>query len=312
MSVELGQVMGADGARLRSEVAAETGTTSVSRWIRDGRLLRPLPGVLVVPDRAGEWRTRATAAVLWSRRRLCGRSALYLADLVTEAGGLVHVATGTGRHLTPRRPDWVQVRVVDDLDGPVRQGLPVTRDVVSLVDCWGHAHSERGGRRAVEVARGAVIGAVRRRRVTADQVHDEVLGRPRLPGRGLLLELVAALRAGAQSEFEVWGMQHVLDVPGLPAVQQQYALETAIGTIRFDGALEAERLGIELDGAAYHRSPDHWARDRRRDAAALALDWATLRIDYRRAHADPAAARAEIAAAFHARAPRIARERAVI
>lgn len=304
--------MGADGARLRAEVAAETGTSSVHRWIRQGRLLRPLPGVLVDPGRADVWRTRARAAVLWSRGRLCGRSALFLDDLVTEPGPHVHVGVGTGRHISGRRPTWVQVRVVDHLDGPVRQGFPVTRAVVSLVDCWGHAHSGRGDRRAVEVARGALIGAVRRRRVTADQVHQEVLQHSRLPGRNALLELVAALRAGAESEFEIWGMQHLLVVPGLPPVQQQYELRTAIGTIRFDAAIEEARLAIELDGAAYHRAPDNWARDRQRDAAALALDWATLRIDFGRGHADPGAARAEIAAAFHARAPRIARERGVI
>ncbi len=119
------------------------------------------------------------------------------------------------------------------------------------------------------------------------------------------LELV---RGGSHSEFEIWGLPHLLEVPGLPPVQRQYALRTAIGTIHLDGALPTARLGIELDGAAYHRSPDNWARDRRRDSAALALDWATVRIDYRRGLDDPQGARAEIAAAFHVRAARISLE----
>lgn len=153
-----------------------------------------------------------------------------------------------------------------------------------------------------------MIGAVRRGRVGADDLLSALVTRTRLPGRAVLVELVQLVGGGSHSEFEIWGLQHLLDVPGLPPVQRQYALETAIGTIHLDGALPTVRLGIELDGAAYHRSPDNWARDRRRDSAALALDWATLRIDHRRGRDDPSGARAEMAAAFHARVARIALE----
>ena len=304
--VDPAALLGPDGARRAVEVVTASGRTSVARWVRDGRLLRPLPGVLVDPARAGTWRTRAATAALWTRGRLTGRSALHLSDLVAEPGARVHVAAPTTRHIAVDRPPWLTVHVRRDPAGPVRGGLPVVEDIGALLDAWGFAHGSRGHARDVEVARGAVIGAVRRNRVDAEHLAAAVERSTRLPGRAALVELVALVRGGSHSEFEIWGMTHVLEVPGLPPVERQFALDTAIGLIHLDGAWKKVRLGVELDGAAFHRSPDNWARDRRRDSAVLALDWATLRIGYAQAHADPRSARAEIAAAYHARAARIA------
>lgn len=306
--VDLVALLGPDGARPSGEVVAVSGRSSVVRWVRDGRLLRPLPGVLVDPARSGHWRTRATAAALWTGGRLTARSALHLSDLVADPGSRVHVAAPPARHIAVPRPPWLVVHVRRHLAGPVRHGLPITDDLPALLDAWGWAHGSRGTPRDVEVARAAVIGAVRRGRVDPDLLLLELQTHSRLPGRAGLLELAELVRGGSHSEFEIWGLPHLLEVPGLPPVQRQYALRTAIGTIHLDGALPTARLGIELDGAAYHRSPDNWARDRRRDSAALALDWATVRIDYRRGLDDPQGARAEIAAAFHVRAARISLE----
>ncbi|SCX58597.1 hypothetical protein SAMN03159343_3799 [Klenkia marina] len=312
MVVDPTTLLGRDGARRSSEVVLVSGRSSVVRWVRSGRLLRPFPGVLVDPARAQDWRVRAAAAVLWSGGRLTGRSALHLADLLGEPGPRVHIGVPPSRHVAVTRPPWLVVHVRRELSGLVRRGLAVVDDVAALLDAWGFAHGSRGTAREVEVARSTVIGAIRRRRVDPAFLVAALELNTRLPGRAELLHLVELAGSGSHSEFEIWGLQHLFDIPGLPPVERQYALETAIGTIHLDGALPRARLGIELDGAAYHRSPDNWAGDRRRDAAALALDWATLRIDFRRAHEAPAAARAEIAAAYWARLSRIERPRAVI
>ncbi len=310
--VDLAALLGPDGARPSAEVVSASGRTSVVRWVRCGRLQRPLPGVLVDPARAGQWRTRARAAELWSGGRLTGRSALHLGDVVAQPGPRVHVALPPSRHTAGARPEWLVLHRREVVTDRRRGDLPVVADVAALVDAWGFAHSKQGSPREVEVVRGAVIGAVRRGLVDPADLVGALEVNRRVPGRASLLHLVELVAGGSHSEFEIWGLEHLLQVPGLPEVTRQYALATAIGTIHLDGALEQARLGIELDGAAYHRSPDNWARDRRRDAAALALDWATLRIDFRRAHDDPGAAQAEIAAAYWARVARIRHESAVI
>ncbi|GHE09731.1 DUF559 domain-containing protein [Klenkia taihuensis] len=301
MAIDLVELLGADGARRSADVVEVVGPASVTRWVRHGRLLRPLPGVLVLPSRAGTWRTRAAAATLWTGGRLCGRSALYLSDLVADPGPLVHVAVGPARHVAVARPDWLRVHVGPAPSGPVAQGLPITADVDSLLTAWGHAHARRGTPREVEVARGAVIGACRRKRVAVDHLQEELAARSRLPARRALGHLLEQIARGCQSEFEIWGLTELLDVPGLPPVQLQYALQTAIGTVHLDAVIEEVQLGIELDGAAYHRSPDNWARDRRRDSAVLARGWVTLRIDHARAHRDPPATQEEITRAHWAR-----------
>lgn len=312
MVVDLAALLGPDGARRSAEVVGASGRTSVVQWVRRGRLLRPLPGVLVDPARADHWRTRARAAELWSGGRLTGRGALYLGDVLGQPGPRVHLALPTSRHTAAARPEWLVLHRREVVTGQQRRGLPVVGDVAALVDAWGFAHGLLGSPREIEVVRGAVIGAVRRRLVQPSDLVAALEVNRRVPGRAALLRLVELVAGGSHSEFEIWGLEHLLRVPGLPEVQRQYALDTAIGTIHLDGALEQARLGIELDGAAYHRSPDNWARDRRRDAAALALDWATLRVDFRRGHDAPEAAQAEIAAAYWARVARIQREPAAV
>ncbi|MGY1742291.1 MULTISPECIES: hypothetical protein [unclassified Blastococcus] len=91
MVVDLREVLGPDGAMRIADAAARTGSTSVSRWVREGRLLRPLPHVVVLPEHAGRWRTRAVAAVLSTRGLLSHTSALALWGLAEEAGH-VHVS----------------------------------------------------------------------------------------------------------------------------------------------------------------------------------------------------------------------------
>jgi hypothetical protein len=134
------------------------------------------------------------------------------------------------------------------------------------------------------------------------QIRRELQRHPVLPGRAALGHLLDLVEAGCQSEFEIWGLAHLLDVPGLPPVEQQLPLDTAIGTVHFDGGWRRARLGVELDGARFHRQPEQREWDMRRDAAVVARDWVTLRISFRRGHDDPHACRRDIAAAFHARA----------
>jgi hypothetical protein len=75
----------------------------------------------------------------------------------------VHVSIRPGRRVL-RRPGLVVHRVQDLL--PDRVGpYPVTDLARALVDTWGLAAGRHGGRRLVEVARGAVIAVLRDRRV---------------------------------------------------------------------------------------------------------------------------------------------------
>lgn len=221
VTVDLVALLGPSGVRPLRDVVTQVDASSVTRWLAGGRLLRPLPGVLALPAAMSTWRGRATAAVTWSGGTLSGRTSLALWDLTGHPGARLHLAVGR-HHNVPPVPDWLLPHRVDVPARCVREGLPVTPVAAALLETWGHAHVRSAVDGDLVVARAAVIGAVRRRQVTVPGLRRELTRHPLLPGRRGLVDLVDLIAGGCQSEFEIWGLRHLLDVPGLPPVQQQF------------------------------------------------------------------------------------------
>jgi very-short-patch-repair endonuclease len=297
--VDLRTLIGPDGAMRIADLAVRTSSTSVSRWVRGGRLLRLLPHVVVLPEDADRWRARATAAVLSTGGLLSHASALALWGLAAPAGH-VHVSIDAGRR-AQAPVGWLTVHRATGLETRRRDGLPVTPPARSVVDAWGAAHGRNGTGAAVRAAREATISAVRTGLAVPRELRRELARRPQGPGRAGLFELLALVAAGAHSEFEIWGMLHVLDVPGLPPCRRQHRVVFRHGHADLDAAWPEVRLAVELDGAAFHGSAEQRERDLRRDAALAAAGWLVLRFSYRRLTREPDACRAEIAAAYRAR-----------
>jgi very-short-patch-repair endonuclease len=166
----------------------------------------------------------------------------------------------------------------------------------SLCDAWGVGHGATGRRRDVEVARTAVITALRNRRVRVAELRREAARRPGLPGHRHLLELVGLVEDGCQSELEVWGVLEVLRGSGMPRFVQQHRVALPHAVVHVDAAFVEVRVAVELDGAAFHGSPEARERDTRRDVALAAAGWVVLRFSYRRLTREPEACRREIIA----------------
>ena len=197
MAHDLAALLGPDGVARAADLAGRVDRHTVGEWVARGRLLRPYPGVLVLPARASEWRTRALAALFATDGRLSHSSALAVWRLAAEAGA-IHVSIPSTRR-SPRGD--VIVHRVRQLDG-VRVGrFPVTTLPRSLVDAWGVAHRALGQGRDIDRARGAVITAVRERRLGVAQLRAELETHPALPGRGALSGLIRLVEQGCQSEF---------------------------------------------------------------------------------------------------------------
>jgi hypothetical protein len=165
------------GAARRDEVTLATSSSSVTRWLADGDLVLPHPGVVALPGRAQEWEVRARAATLWARGPLSHQSALVQLGLLPCDTGPIHVTVPADRW--PRGSDGVLAHrttlpmSVHHLPGPrtsvddgrrpvpgtrrtgpassdaeqVRAGspdaLPVLGLARSLVDAWAWASSTR-------------------------------------------------------------------------------------------------------------------------------------------------------------------------
>lgn len=299
MAHDIAALLGPDGVCSAAEVTRRADRHTVARWVADGRLLRPYPGVLVVPTHATEWRTRALAAVLGTRGVLSHGSALAVWRRAAREG-TIHVSVPANRRASKGR--GLVVHRVQHLDADRLGDLPVTGLPRALVDTWGRAHSAAGSAREVELARAAVIGALRERQVHARDVHGALAGRRTLPGRAALAQLVRLVEHGSESELEIWGVREVLTAPGMPRFVQQHRVVLPFGTVRLDAALPELMVAVEMDGAAFHGSAADRERDTRRDVALAALGWVVLRFSYRRLTREPAACRREILAVCRARA----------
>jgi very-short-patch-repair endonuclease len=295
---DLAALLGPDGVARTADLAGRVDRHTVSRWVRQQRLLRPYPGVLVLPEHWHEWPTRAMAAVFATDGVLSHTSALA-AWLVLPKEGPIHVSVPAGRRalrgfgLTVHR---VRALAVDRL-GP----YPVTSLSRAVVDTWGLAHGQTANRRAKERARAVVIETLRERQVTARQLRSELTAQPALTGRRALVELVGLVDQGCQSELEIWGVRNVLQGPGMPRFVQQHPVRLPWATVRLDAAVPELKVAVELDGAAFHGSADARERDTRRDAALAARGWVVLRFSYRRLVTDPEGCRREILEVCRAR-----------
>jgi Protein of unknown function (DUF559) len=290
----LGPIGTATSAALLEQVDPHT----LGRWVRQGLLLRPYPGVLLLAERRDDWRTRALAAVLATGGVLSHRTALSVWRVLPPAGP-VHVSVPAARRALVR-PGLVVHRVTSlptDRLGP----FPVTDLARGLVDTWGWACGRSGSSREREAVRGALITSVRERQVSTRATREELARRPQLAGRRALLDLLTLLDQGCQSELEIWGVRHVLAAPGLPAFVQQHRVRLPTGTVHLDAAVPDLLVAVELDGAAFHGSAADRERDTRRDVSLAALGWVVLRFSYRRLTTDPEGCRREIASVCAAR-----------
>lgn len=281
-------------------LAAATSPRSVSRWIGAGRLVRLHPGWVTAPEFADDWTVRAHAATGYTGGPLSHMSALAVHGVVDNRVTRLDVTVTSERKLRTSR--WLRVHRTRSRPAVVRaEGLPATTVARALVDTWGDAHRVRALRGFDSVARAACLRATRERVVTTGELSAELGLRPELPGRAGLVELVGLIAGGCQSELEIFGVRHVLAVPGLPPVRQQHRLVLPGGPVFLDAAWPEVKLAVELDGAAFHGSPEARERDLRRDAALAALGWVVLRFSYRQLTRHPDRCRAQIAAAYRSR-----------
>jgi very-short-patch-repair endonuclease len=290
---DLRALLGSLGVTTTAQLTQRVDRQTVSSWVRAGRLLRPHRGVVVLPERWGDWPTRAVAAELATGGVLHSVSALT-AWRLAPASFPIHVAVPANRR-APASPGLVVHRLRDltsDRLGP-HWVTPLPR---SLCDAWGVAHAATGRRRDVEVARSAVITTLRDRRVRIVDLRREAARRPALPGRRDLLRLVDLVEDGCQSELEIWGVHEVLRGDDMPRFVQQHPVRLPHAVVRLDAAFLEVRVAVELDGAAFHGSPEARERDTRRDVALAAAGWVVLRFSYRRLTREPEACRREILA----------------
>lgn len=174
------------------------------------------------------------------------------------------------------------------------RGLRVTALADSVVDTW--PDLPRVSRRAV------LLDVVRSTGLSAAALAGAAARRPNIGGRRDLARTVSLLDDGVTSELEALGVEKVFTHPSMPRSRGQLKVTCTDGVTRsLDRAWQEAMLAVELDGAAFHTSPEDRRRDLHRDAVLAAMGWPVLRFTYAEVLRDPDGVRAKVLAVHRVR-----------
>jgi very-short-patch-repair endonuclease len=251
--------------------------------VRSGALVTVAPETYCRPWDADQIEIRERGALMSTG---CGASLSHLSALrrwkLLDLAEQVHITVPAKRN--PRGCDSIVTHRATRYPPVVRlNGLVTVDAATAVVTSWPLL--------AGPDQRGPAITAVRERLVTATDLGVTLERHQRLSGRQRLVDLAGLLADGCESELEIWGYREVFDHPGLRHAVRQKKISVAGVTYRLDHAYEDERVVVEMDGQAYHSTPEQRERDTRRDAALATRGWLTLRYSYRRLHNDVAGCR---------------------
>ena len=222
---------------------------------------------------------------------LSHRAALALWDLARSESGLIDVTVPgrTGR----RGPRGVRVhrsKLLQEGDVTEVDGIPVTSLAWTVVD-----HAAIANQRQVRL----VLEALDRRRIYIGRELDELL--ERTPNRKGVKTLRAAIREMTgpapwlQSVLEET-FRELIRASDLPEPEANVLVEGEL----VDALWRQERVIVELDGFAYHKSRAQFEADRRRDAKLTVAGYRVLRITQQRLHNEPEAVLADLRALLSA------------
>jgi hypothetical protein len=244
----------------------------IGHRIRSGRLFRVHRGVFSVgrPPRTSLERARAALLACGEWSALSHESALAHWGFAARWPVRFEVTVTSG----DPRPQGITVhrsRVVTPRDIRVHHGIRATSPARTILDCALNLH--RAGR-LTRVVNDALLTPFLHRSQLAD-----VVGRfPTHPGAALLKAFATDADGGpTRSVFE----DHMLrfcERYGLP----RPVLNTVIAGHEADAVFVDEKVIVELDGWAFHRSREAFESDRDRDADRLEAGYATVRITWNR------------------------------
>lgn len=271
------------------------GDRAAQRRVAAGRLHRIHRGVFAVghprltPDGRRFAAVRAygresvashmTAAALWGLRRSVRLEVTVSSARAGRDGIVVH-----------------ETRTLGPEDVAVVRAIPVTSLARTLVDLAEVLRTDRLER--------IVDHAGRHEAFDLRAVHealDRMVGRRGAPR---LRQLLGAPSPGpTRSELED-AFLALCRRGGLPAPRLNVHLDLGLDRlVEVDTLFAYERVIVELDGREHHDSPAAFHGDRRRDTAAAAAGYVTLRYTWERVTAEAAAVAAEITSVLARRAP---------
>jgi very-short-patch-repair endonuclease len=277
------------GVASRAELLeAGVGRRAIQHRLRSGRYLRLYEGVYAIGHAAltVAGRRRAVVLACGERAVLSHRSAASAWGLRPDGGARWEVTVRKASRVAPNAP----VRVYrhpslrdDEVTG--LDGIPVTTVAGTLLDLAAVV-SKHHLRRAIEAAEQQQL-------LDLAPLHRALDAHPRRRGRRNLLALLDDLEhygvERTRSDVEAAFLQLCLD-HHLPRPQVN---RTSDGR-EHDFTWPDQRLVVEIDGYAHHRTRAAFRNDRARDRALLTSGWRVARFTAAEVLTDPATVAREL------------------
>lgn len=196
----------------------------------------------------------------------------------------------------------------------VRSGIPSTDTLRTILDCAADLRPDKidkadrtdkaGPRDKTDKIDDLVDRALARRLLRIDDLVRAVEGRGarrRQPGRAILAARLAqrGVTGGPSPSVLESRAARLLAGAGLPAPKAEVAWGPQ-RRYRLDFAYPALKLAIEVDGSAFHFTPEQQRRDHRRSNALMTAGWTVLRYNWWDITNDGQRVVAEVAAAYRA------------
>lgn len=271
-------------------------SSAIFRLVRSGFLRRVHAGVFALAGATPTWLTRLEAARMAAGppALACGRAAGALWELDGISEGAIEVMTPRFVRLpgvvVHRRPGWPEHH------GVMRKGILTTSVERTLMDLAGQLQP-----RPFRIALDSAI----RMHTKLERVeeHFEEVARRGRPGT---VEMRRALderrrRGGAVESALESDFLELLRAEGLPLPLPQHPVTVGGRVVaRLDFAYPELRLGIELDGYAYHSDQESFERDRRKLVLLSSQGWIILPFTHRQVHGQPGYVTSELVRAYRA------------
>lgn len=259
--------------------------SAISRARAAGRLHRVHPRVYAVGHRTLSIEGRLAAALFYVGvgAALSHATAAWWWRLLPDQPRLIHVSAPRRHSSTP----GVRVHQPRHLERVILRGLPVTTVPRTLLDV--------ASTLPFPVLRRALAEAEYLRLVELAAV--EAVLRPGQPGTAALREALrhhrpelARTRSILEERFIALCETHAIPLP---------AVNETVAGMMVDMLWQAERLVVELDGHAAHRTPVAISRDRRRELVLREAGFRVLRYSWQQVIQEPGRVAADVLAALN-------------
>jgi very-short-patch-repair endonuclease len=239
--------------------------------LQRGDWVRLHPGVFHSVEHELTTSAQIRAAVLWAgpRSYLSGAAAAWWWKLTDVAPATIRVITPRSSHLRSRPGVTVTRRALPFQDRTHCSALPVTGRALTAL--YGAVDLGRAGPAMLDRAlqRSVTFAAVR-------QAHYRNLGCHGSRAAGQLLQIAADGSAAVSERLLI----AALKAAGIRGWRVNHPLDLGTSTVVPDLTFVAERVLIEVDGWAWHSSPDRFLRDRQRQNALVEAGWTVLRFTW--------------------------------